>query len=433
MSTPFRSSSFMPALASSPANAFASATVLAAAALIAGCSGEARPFEEAVEVSELDLAALEIVRPEGTLDPLFVNAGQRLEFGLSGTNSTGGAVEISGNDRDWRVSDGSVASISDDGVFVARADGPVEVGVRIGDIAAQTFDVDVSTSSIESIALIDGPENLDPCVGAQYRAEAEFADGSRRSVSAADIVWSSDATSALLDENENGIVTFSAPNPGAVQLTATVGEASLARSLVVGDTLPEGRLEIGPATLATRVGGSQQLTATGSFDDGNGGTREEIITEGVVWSISSGAEFASIGNEAGSRGLVSADDDGIATVVASCGNVSDSDTFEAQSRSSSGDDDDDLAFDGASDDDVLEVRLSDSPVTVLVSTGDEYDSDDDVSDDADFILIDSNQDFVNVLEDPLGRTQLQLLREGTVRFDVIADGREARLTVRIEN
>lgn len=437
MSTPFRiiASRTAPRFAArSPSSGMVAtaAAAVSAAALLGGCSGEARPFEESVEVEALDLAALEIVRPEGALDPLYVNAGQTLDFGLRGTNGTGGSVEISGEDRDWRVSDSSVASISDDGLFVARADGEVSVLMRVADVVATPFDVIVSTSSVESVALIDGPENLDPCVGADYRAEAEYADGSRRSVAAADIVWSSDAPSARVDENDSGIVTFSAPDPGGVQLTATVGEASLARPLVVGGTLSE--IEIGPATLAAEEGEEQQLSATGTFDDGNGGTREETITEGVTWSISNGGEVASIGNEAGSRGLVSADGEGNATVLASCGEVSDMDTFEVLASASSGDgDNDDLAFDNA-DGNVLEVELADGIVELRVSTGDRYSSSDDVTRDATFSIPDSNQetvvlDFGNTSELP----QLQLLQEGVVDIRVIYLGQSATLTVVVDS
>ena len=427
--------------------AVAAASVVAlSAALLAGCSGEARPFEEAIEVQELDLATLEVVRPEGSITPLVVNAGQSVRFGLIGRNGANGTVEISGEDRDWRVSDPSVASISDDGVFVGRSDvRNVLVDVRIGDIVSQPFDVRVSTSVIAEIVPPQGvtlPTALDPCVGTDFNLEALYVDETRRALTAEDVVWTSDTEEAYADENADGSVTFSAQRPGGVQLTATAGQASFSLPLSVGETLES--LDIGPATLAAEEGEEQQLTATGTFDDGNGGTRTQNITEGVVWSIASGDDdVASVSNEAGSRGLVSAETDGSATIVATCGDVFDQDVFEVQADTgSSGGDNGGLALEDASSSNRRTVRISEgSLVPLRVSTGSEYDASEDVTRDAVFEVDSDENDVANLLDGGEGEfAQLQLTgNTGTIRLIVFLEGEdddedlESRLTIRVEN
>ena len=419
----------------------ASACAAACAALVAGCSGEARPFEEAIEVSELGLVSLEIVRPEGSITPLVINAGQSVRFGLTGRDSDNGTVEISGEDRDWRVSDPSAASISDDGVLVGRNDvRNVLVDVRIGDIVSQPFDVRVSTSVIAEIVPPAGvtlPSALEPCVGTDFRLEALYIDETRRALTAEEVVWSSDTEEAYADENADGSVTFSAQRPGGVQLTATAGQASLALPLSVGETLES--LDIGPATLAAGEDEEQQLTATGTFEDENGDTRTQTITEGVVWSVASGDdEIASVSNERGSRGLLETGEAGNATVVATCGEVSDRDTFQVQEDDDdpSGDGNGGLALEDANSSNRLTVGLSETPLRLRVSRGDEYSTGEDVTREAVFELVDEDEEspVATLLDGGTGQfPELRLIQAGTVRLDVFLDDEdlESRLTIRV--
>ena len=93
------------------------------AMVLVGCDGEARPFEEAVEVRTENLTSIAVVPPAISLDELIMNFGETAQFGVQGTSVIGQTVALSGSDRDWQVTDESVASINDEGQLVAMANG----------------------------------------------------------------------------------------------------------------------------------------------------------------------------------------------------------------------------------------------------------------------------------------------------------------------
>ena len=438
------------------------AALLLAVTVIAGCSGESRPFEESVEVRQLGLNSLEVVPPEGVLSPLVVNAGERIDFTLAGADASGVAIDVSGEDRSWRVSDSAVASISEDGVFVARADGSVAVDVRIADIPASPFDVTVRTAPLERIVEIrevgreagDAAEELQPCIARRYAADGRYADGlgedgegSLRALPSSLVGWSSTQEDARVDEQDGFDVVFAAPRPGDVQLIASVDGASepLSLELAVGDTLRG--LAIDPTTPAARVGSEQQLIAFGSYgavgeEETEEGEEEASlerrdITEGVRWSVASGAGLARVSDEAGSRGLVTAEEAGETDIVASCGEVLARTTFTS-SAGGTGDDGDGLAFevDGrdAGDDDEVSVPLGSRIVELRASLGDTYDPEDDVTSQTDFRVLGNDTAIADIREDDDGfgdGDQLELFTGGEVEIEALYRDLRDVLTVRV--
>lgn len=396
----------------------------ALAALLAGCSGDARPFEEAVEVRELGLVSLSVEPPEDSVLPLSVNPGDRVDFVLAGSDAAGLAVEVSGEDRDWRVADPAVASIDEDGRLLARADGTTTVSVRIGDVAAPPFDLAVSTAALTSIDAIDRVDDggaLAPCLAAEYAVTGLFSDGSRRRLR--ELEWTTPTAGVRITPLESGRARLAATRSGTAALVASVNEARLETDLEVADSLRE--IDIGPATLATSVGNEQQLVATGRYTDADGTEREANITDAVEWSVPSGTDFIEIGTEGEDAGLVSARAAGAATVRAACGEVAAVEDYLVSAASGG---DGGLSFEGE-ENDRIEVRLGDT-VQLRVSTGDEYDSDDDVTEEARWRLI-SNPALARLDTDGEDRGRFVAVAIGTVQVEASYLGLSETLTIDI--
>ncbi len=80
--------------------------------MLAGCDGESQPFEEAVEIRNLQITALSVTAPANSQPEIFLNTTDRAQFGIQGLRANGTSLAVSGTGRQWSVSDSSVAGIS---------------------------------------------------------------------------------------------------------------------------------------------------------------------------------------------------------------------------------------------------------------------------------------------------------------------------------
>ena len=104
--------------------------------MLAGCDGESQPFEEAVEIRNLQITALSVTPPANSQPMIFLNTDDRVRFGIQGLRANGTSLVLSGTGRQWSVSDTSVAGIDANGQLTDRAEGVVSVLVRIGDLVS---------------------------------------------------------------------------------------------------------------------------------------------------------------------------------------------------------------------------------------------------------------------------------------------------------
>ncbi|MCW8125219.1 Ig-like domain-containing protein [Microbulbifer halophilus] len=150
----------------------------------------------------------------------------------------------------------------------------------------------------------------------QLRATATFNNGLQRDVTNF-VVWSSSdpdiatVDSGLVQTRSRGTTTISARlnRQGGQPLTAQASFTVIAEDLET--------IEVTPSNPSLAMGFQRQFTATGIFGDGS----EQDLTELVTWS-SSDTEIATIGNEAGSKGLASGLAVGTTTIAASLGSIS---------------------------------------------------------------------------------------------------------------
>jgi len=349
---------------------------------IAACSGDSRPFTEAVEVRSLDLRTLTIQPPVNFDNPLVLNINQSLQMNLSGLNGNAEAVSLSTVGRSWAVSNTAVASISEDGRLRGLSNGTTAVSVSIGGIQSGQFSVTVSDATLLSVSDIVGFDTVRRCEPQAYFARGTFDDNSVRTLD--NVSWAvSSATLAELFDT-SGVSTqlnaFSASDQ--LTLTASVGEAtSFDKALVVADTLTG--LQLSPLPISLEVDQQIRLTATGFYSTDVESVAQSInITPNVQWQIRGDTDFVSVSNVRSSRGLLTGVDQGASVVRAFCGNVEIEATVVVNESGTSGDST--LSF-------LVGNRLESGPnitldriadglsVPIRVATGSEYDSENDIT------------------------------------------------------
>jgi len=97
--------------------------------LVAACSGDLTPFEEAVFASDLELAEITIDVPSvSTVDGDFVlNVGEQLQFTFTARDINGNGLLLAPASRRWSSSNSAAGSVSELGLFTATAEQTTEV------------------------------------------------------------------------------------------------------------------------------------------------------------------------------------------------------------------------------------------------------------------------------------------------------------------
>lgn len=342
---------------------------------VVACSGDDRPFEEALEASQSNIASLEVVPLEGVVSPVTIGVNQVLRLTATARNGAGVVTAFDASDRDWRVSDSQVARIDRNGLLTGLADGSVSVALRFGGIEASALSVNVSSADLVAITEISGSAEAEPCLAAEYLAIGAFSDGSERTLS--NVVWSidADADAELISEagDSLGRIRLIANTPGTVTLAADSNGASTTRDITVVDTLAE--LNFPQGVRVVTEGNSIQLAASAVYTRDTGSVSEDV-TNSVSWSVADGTGSASVSNGALSRGLLTGTESGLVNVTAECGEFRATQTVQVLA------DEDDEDSDGLvfSVGNTLTVALSNGGLQLQVSTGSSFDADNEVTD-----------------------------------------------------
>ena len=402
------------------------------AMVLVGCDGEARPFEEAVEVRTENLTSIAVVPPAISLDELIMNFGETAQFGVQGTSVIGQTVALSGSDRDWQVTDESVASINDEGQLVAMANGNVGVFISIGGLVSETYDLRVSDATLTDVQEIVGEPIIERCLPGDYQATGLYDDGTVRDL--VGVNWTlaaADADNARLQNNPDTTVTVTGLNSGAVTLTAALSGFSTPLSIEISDSLTA--LEISPGSGSVEVDEVTTFAAFGKFadtaSDATALPRTENVTASVDWKIASGSSYASVANSADSRGEVTGLASGSATLVASCGNLAALPIVVTISDSS--DVSDELSFSRSSP---IELAPG-SVITLSVSTGSIYNSENSLDNDDltwDFSPDDSANPAISLDDDGVNAGQISALNAGESGTITVTDDDGASGSIRVE-
>ncbi len=185
---------------------------------------------------------------------------------------------------------------------------PVPTGATTGNIVVTVSGVasngvafTVSPPTLVSIAVAPPNSNILKGTTQQFTATGTYCDGSTKDITAS-ATWTSSIPS-VATVNAAGLAT--GVGVGTTTIQATSGSVSSATNLTVVNPLLS--LSITPTLPGTRVGGTQQFTATGTYYDGT----VQNLTSSVNWSSSS-TNVATINSNGLAAGLAS----GTSTITA---------------------------------------------------------------------------------------------------------------------
>ncbi|MEN0059951.1 MAG: Ig-like domain-containing protein, partial [Bdellovibrio sp.] len=146
-----------------------------------------------------------------------------------------------------------------------------------------------------------------------YEAVVTFDDNTHRDITA-DVQWeSSDPSIAAF--GEPGVLPnqVKALAPGQVYIKAHYQDYSISLPLVVTAAQLQ-RITVAPQTISIPAGLSQQLVATGQYDDGSTAN----LTQSVTWT-SANTSVAQVSNAAGQKGVLSSVTPGTTIITATLG------------------------------------------------------------------------------------------------------------------
>jgi urocanate hydratase len=151
----------------------------------------------------------------------------------------------------------------------------------------------------------------------QLVVTAIYSNGTKKDLPASDITWTSSNTGAATIGNSGATAgLMSTSNPGTTTITATYQGISISTTLTVtAATLVS--IEVTPANSSIPDGVSQPFVATGVYSNHT----TQNLTNSVTWS-SAASTVATVGNTAGSKGVVTAKNVGADSITATLNGVS---------------------------------------------------------------------------------------------------------------
>lgn len=324
-----------------PMNRFFSCVLILGAVLLTACEGESKPFLESVEIETLGLTGIQVTPPANTQDDIFINPGQSMQMGISGSTIADVDVSLSTADRNWRSSNPAIFSVSDSGLVtgVGTVEGVAQVSVSIGGIQSAALDITVRNATLTSFDAIVGSATLERCLPDEYFAVGNFSDGSKRTLFSVDYDVADESTASLTD-TDPATATINATSAGELTLTAQVGDVGpfplqitvlnnlTGIAITPNPAAVDEDKTIGFAALGTYIsdeeieeeeeGGLVVPDAPGAPID-PAGTKTENISSNVNWEVTSGTANASVDNSGENKGQLLGLSAGTAVLTASCG------------------------------------------------------------------------------------------------------------------
>ncbi len=272
-------------------------------AMITATSGEIRGAET-FPVLPPTMVSLSISPPSAV-----VAKGRTQQITVTANFSDGTTQDVTGSVA-WSVSPATVATISQTGLVTAVATGAATISAISGSISASAV-LTVSPPALASLAVAPVNPSITKGGTQQLTVTGSFTDGSTQNMTGA-VAWTVSSASVVTVSN-SGMVTGVAN--GTAIVTATSGSVSGSDTITVaGASLVS--IAVTPANPSIFNGKSQQLTATGTYNDGSA----QDITSKVSWT---GAVPGVV--NLSSAGLVTALGTGTATVTATSGSITGSD------------------------------------------------------------------------------------------------------------
>jgi hypothetical protein len=250
-------------------------------------------------------------------------ANPTLPLGMSqqltaiGSYDNGATVDLTAQ-ATWTSASPAFVAVSNasgsQGLATALAAGPSVVTASFEGVDGQTT-VTASAATLTSITVASSTGKVPQKYTTRFTATGNYSDGTTRDLTSA-VSWTTSNTALATISNVSptwGVVT--GMGPGAVTITARLSGRSGSAALTVTNAKLKS-VAITPAASTLPVGQTGQLTATGTFDDG-----EVLEVTGQVKWTSSDRSIARVSNGGATRGLVTGKAAGRATITAGKGNT----------------------------------------------------------------------------------------------------------------
>ena len=218
----------------------------------------------------------------------------------------------------WSSSATSVATISSTGMAQGVAAGTATITAMQSGMSGNTL-LTVSNSPRALTSIVISPPNpsINPGSSQQFSAMGHYNDGSVSDISS-NVTWTSSATSVATINSTGKALSVSS---GSTTITATQGSVSGSTQLTIS-AVKLTSISVTPSLPSIPLGTLQQLTATGTYNDGT----HKNITSSVAWS-SSAPSFATVDT----KGLVTGVGLGTSNLTATSGSISGSTSLTVNS------------------------------------------------------------------------------------------------------
>jgi uncharacterized protein YjdB len=250
-----------------------------------------------------DVVSLSISQGSAT-----ISVGMTLTARLDARFDDGSTRNVT-TEATWTTSNPAVASVEGPAI-TAESQGTATITATYGDHQA-TIAITVNAATLTGIQITPGNPVAPFGIDQQFTATGTFSDGTSRVITD-QVTWAA-TPAAVATINPAGLATL--VSVGTATITASSSGIVASTTLrITAATLVS--IAITPADQTIDIGASLELTATGTFSDGT----EIDLTTQVAWTTSDAA-LATVTDELGSNGVVTAVAAGTATITASLGTV----------------------------------------------------------------------------------------------------------------
>jgi uncharacterized protein YjdB len=253
-----------------------------------------------------------------SVDPvaLTLPPGSTRAFTATGHYSDGSTADLTAGVQ-WSSSAPTVASVSNasghQGQVTTLSAGGADIIAKLGNAQGQSH-VTVTPATLSTLAISPATAQVRPGGTTQLTVKGTYSDGSMIDLTPQATWTTSDPATAVVGNagqggRVSGIVV------GSVTIKAAVGSVFATATVTVARQNPVS-IEVAPSGVSVQAGKSIALRAMAHYADG----LVEDASEAATWQSSS-VQNATVSNVAGSRGLVHAVANGMATITATIGMV----------------------------------------------------------------------------------------------------------------
>ena len=298
-------------------------------------SGDPTDFKDAVVINQYGITSITISDKKNTI----IHTGMTQQYTAQGNTASGGSVDIS-KDVHWSVSDGSAARIDENGLLTGLAQNDVTVTAQLSTYSV-TKSLRVTDASVSNITITkangstDFTIAVDACKTLQLKAVADYTGETLTQDVTNEVDWSTTSLSTVAHfstlTGEKGWLLTSTVSSG-ISVSATLYAFPANVTVITKDGFTSGTsgISLNPSSSYSlpSTSASKQFSASATFFDNTSAD----ITRAALWS-SDNAAIASVNNDVGSKGLVTAQAVGSTTIKAQCGTATDSTTVTVANNS----------------------------------------------------------------------------------------------------